>query len=414
MGSQWGWVLHTLAWAAFAIRPLSDVEMDEALVMASAEETSPPATSSARPRGALLLGLELALQGLFRVREHVVWVAPELSSHLRSAWPEHFGVGLSPEHYLSRACFALMAPRFQSHSLAHDARQAQPMPALSKYAIEYWMEHQLRESSAADSGGAAESFSAILETSPGFESNAWIRHLSSSHWSADVTVEARTKLQPDAIQQAFGIGPFEACHISYRMSLLPLNAEDNFDWILLGIAGRYLSEDAYIKMVLVVLNAAKQSITVQRTVASAESGARARLLTHQVVTEFVGKNFLDILLTAIAIGNATAIAEFLDKAPQHSLGYNGEGRPAGGLGTALQVACEYGDVEVVERILAGHQRMDPLALETSYPWNALHVACQQGRASLIEAIGRRRKNQTLDTPTSARFSPLLVTSARGL
>ena len=413
VNTSMNWMLRALAWAAFSIRPLSDIEMEEAVVIASDDEER---LLLSRPTKALLVALEFEFPGLFCVTKDGIWTAPELSSHLRSVWPGYFGAGHTPERYLSRCCFTFVSSCFQT-GLQIDT--AQQHPAILQYSIEYWMEHLIREIPAGrDRGGSIEKVAALLKESPGFGLNAWIRHLCASHWSASISDEVRAKFYPDEIRGIFGIGLSDACYISYRMSILPLNTEDNFYSVMFGIASKYLSEDTFVTMFLTALKTPSavnnKSSVLRRVLAGAKCHVSEHLIAISDVSEFAHQNFVDILLTAIAIGNTSTVKSYLAKAPQYSLGYNGEKRPASGLGTALQVACEYGDGEIVEQILGDYHDLDPQALEMSYPCDALHITCILGHSPLVEVIGHQHKTRGLNMITPARCNPLLVTSARGL
>lgn len=123
--------------------------------------------------------------------------------------------------------------------------------------------------------------------------------------------------------------------------------------------------------------------TLQRVVAAAPGDLRTQLL-KELNSNFLRQNFVEILLTSIAIGNTSAATDFLDMAPGYSLGH--KHADASSLGTALQVACEYGDTDVVNRILLFEGDASPFNLEESYSWNALHIACHQGHSSLVEVM----------------------------
>ncbi|KAK0717290.1 hypothetical protein B0T26DRAFT_675620 [Lasiosphaeria miniovina] len=394
------WVLHVLAWAAFAIRPLSSSEMEEALEIACSREGQSQARS--KPKRALLLTLELALPGLQRVADHVVWAAPELSSYLEGAWADYFG----EEDF------------FRPHSLS----------GLLAYATKYWIEHQRRVPAPVEGDAAAVeiTFSAVLETSPEFDADSFIRYLISQHWSADAAEEAKTKLQPSAIKSALAVYAFDACYISYRMAILPISAQDDLDWILLGIVGATLPEDKYVEITVNspgLINGIAQPSRLQRAVASAPSHLRKRLLARmeEFGPGFLDENFVEVLLTAISLGNSEAVAELISSAPGSPLGHAGADEPAAlglGLGTALQVACEFGDAEVFEKVLdrqgVGSPRCRSAEAGSILLLECHPRACQHGRDALVGALATRYRNAALNTAASVELSPFRVASARGL
>lgn len=432
------WALRAMVWASFAIRPLSRIEMEQALEIVCADERSIPIEMQ---HGRILLhALELALPGFFSITDDVVSVPPQLVLRLSGIWAKHPGCSLNPELHLARTCFALAAARFQERSPAatthpesktkaaadHGATEppssnsSKAHRAIIEYATRYWIEHHLRGTR--DASNAGEAFRGTLDGNPLFNRNSWIQHLASSYWSPDIGEGLRDKIHPDVVQKTFELSSWDACYISFRMATLPLAAEDDFDWLFLGIASERLPEDAYFNMILSVqetlYHTCRQSSMLQRVIAAAPSSLRARLLTKFDSGDFLRKSFVEILLIAIAIGNESATIELLTMAPDYALGHKQEDAGPSSLGTALQVACEYGDSDVVKRILNFSGDLSPLPLEESYPWNALHVACHQGQASLVADLMQsaqfRNGNQTLDTDPPSQFSPLLITSARGL
>jgi ankyrin repeat protein len=444
------WVLRAMAWVSFAIRPLSRIEMEQVLEVLCAEERSIPVEMQ---RGKILLrALELSLPGLLSIAEDAVWVTPNLRPSLSSIWAKHLSDSPTPELYISRACFAMTAAHFQERSptttnhpeseIDASADSVAPAPSNSnsaksqqqgilppqhtagqvivKYANRYWMEHHLRAT--LDVSGADDLFRQTLDTSPHFDRNAWIQHLASLYWSPDIGEGLRTKVQPNAIQQNFELSLFDACYISFRMATLPIAIEDDFDWLLLGIASKRMPETAYFNIILKVretLSDTSLTSTLQRVVAAASVNLRERLFKEFDSVDFLRNSFVEILLTSIAIGNTSAATDLLDMTLSYSLGHKQQDAVVSSLGTALQVACEYGDSDVVKKILQFEGAASPFHLEGSYPWNALHVACHQGYSSLVEDLveslqGFENKNRTLDAGPPSQFNLLLITSARGL
>ena len=143
------------------------------------------------------------------------------------------------------------------------------------------------------------------------------------------------------------------------------------------------------------------SETLTRVIAAASDEHSTKLFAAH--DDFLCENALQILLTSIAVGNVSAVTYLLARTPVALLGTShGEGSIY--LGTLLQVACEYGDSELVAEILDSNSAW--FSLERSFHWNALHVACHLAWATIVDRLSQLK--------WSCSYSPLHTTSGRGL
>lgn len=424
------WALHAMAWISFAIRPLSRVETQEVLEVLCADERSIPAEM--QDGEVLLRTLELALPGLLFITEEAVWAPPQLGARLSGMWATHISCSPNPKVYLARRCFTLavdflqkcptptpMRLECESKTEDHDgtpetanAKTLKNHELIVRYAVRYWIEHHLRGTRPA--GTTKDDFRKTLEQNPLFEPKAWIQYLTALYWSPNIADNVRDTMQPGFLRKAFDLDLFDACYLSFRMSTLPLMVSDNSDWLLLGIASRSLAEDAYFNMVLKIREKLSAS-TLCRVFAAAPSTLLARFVSEPDSHDFLRTGSVEILLTAIAIGNTSVTTNLLEMGIDTTLGHKQEDVGTSSLGTALQVACEYNNLGVVEKILSISGDLSPFSLEESYPWNALHVACHQGHENLVKLLnGRKELKPTLRKGPPSQLNPLLITSARGL
>ncbi|KAI1122221.1 ankyrin repeat-containing domain protein [Nemania abortiva] len=441
------WVLHAVAWIACAIRPLSQVEVEQMLEMICFEEKSLPI--EIQHGDALLQILESSLSGFLYVSEDTIRASEELSASLAPVWTKH-GLLLNPELYVAQSCFTAAASILGGNSsegagcctlAAHKLEVQEPgdsgflagtakthecatghlryssRQAIAEYGARFWIQHQHRAScSMARFDNTSQG---TLEISPLLNRKAWVRHFTSHNWSESIDAAWRAKINPDFMEQTYKLNPLDACYISLGLATLPLTPDDNLDWLFLSIASERLSEDAYVKLVMGVvqsLPAESRDSILCRVLSVASADLRSKLLVEYDDRDFFQRNLLGILLTAIATGNTTTVTELLTSAPNIKLGHGSEqeGDPnAFYLGTALQVACEYGDLDVA-RVLDFEQNDYLLELERSYRWNALHVACHQGHADLAKVLIDQSREHRVQILDPKQYSLLLVTSAHGL
>ncbi|KAF2964278.1 hypothetical protein GQX73_g9295 [Xylaria multiplex] len=443
------WALRTTAWIVYAVRPLSRLEVEQISELICTEEASLPV--GMQHGNALFRILEYSLSGFLHVSEGAVCACPELESGLRSVWAK-CALALDPELYVAQQCFSIAASLFQGNNpgtasylasatpdtampgvLGQDGNHspvtavntygdlAQPLthlygPAIKEYATRFWIQHQHSLTSRMDE--ASDYSRGNLDTHPLFDRNAWVRHLISSNWSKDTETIWGPKVQPEFMEQAYQLSPFDACYISFRLATLPLAPEDDFEWLFLSISGEYLPEDAYIRLIMNVVgqlsNTSRDSM-LQRIIGTATPDLRSKLLA-EYYCDFFQKNFLEILLTAIATGNNIAVTEMLNQGSNLMLGHSSKQKECSEhrLGTALQVACEYGDINIVQSLLSVKGKESPSELEMLYHWSALHVACHQGHSDIVEAFINQLTNPTIQQLIRGQYCLLLVTSAHGL
>ncbi|KAI1424165.1 ankyrin repeat-containing domain protein [Xylaria sp. FL1777] len=441
------WVLRATAWIVYAVRPLSRLEVEQISEIIYTKEASLPV--GMKHGEALFQILEYSLSGFLHVSEGAVWVSPELDSGLRSVWAKR-AFPLDPELYVARQCFSIAASLFPGNNSGAARCQAsatpdtavlgvlgqggdncsvtavntyedlvRPLtssyrPAVEEYVTRFWIQHQ--QSLASRMVEASDYFQGILDTRPLFDRNAWIQHLISSNWPKDIETSWGPKVQPEFMEQTYQLSPFDACYISFRLATLPLALEDDFEWLFLGIAREYLPEDAYIRLVMNVvsqLSDTSRDSMLQRVIGAATPDLRSKLLA-EYDGDFFQKNFLEILLTAIAIGNGTAVTEMLVSNVMLGHKPKEKGDSKHRLGTALQIACEYGDIDTVKSLLSFKGNESPSELEVLYHWSALHVACHQGHRMIIKAFIDQLTKHIIQQLNRDQYCLLLVTSAHGL
>ena len=240
--------------------------------------------------------------------------------------------------------------------------------ALFKYAARYWMEHYYLASPDLFLENA--SFRLLLSEKPQFDANAWAQSLALTYWSPGVSEDLRDKASPQNLEQVFGLRLLESAHISYR---IVTSLEDNFDHVLLGVAREIVAEPKYHNMVQVISKGHSKghgSEILTRFIATAPDEQIAQFfIAHDT---FPREKYLRMHLTSIAVGGISAM-EYLLVLTSVVPPENTQARGYSYLGTPLQIACEYGDSEVVAKILDLNNPW--FSLEQSFPWNALHFAC---------------------------------------
>lgn len=427
------WVLRAVAWISFAVRPLSRLEAEQVLEVLCGNETSIPTDMKL---GAELLNLlELILPGLLFIEHQALWVPPQLKLKLASIWDARSHE--NPDSFIAASCFNLAMNFFkkqldvkaepeactQKHEDLDAAGTATPRAendraheAIANYAVRYWIEHQRRGTQYPEK--AEEVFRRLLESNPSLDLATWSRHIASCSWSCNIKDDKRQQIQPETLQSDFQLTPFAACYVSFRIASLPLTHDDNFEWLLLGTAIEHMSNDAILRKIDAVPTSKPNnlsSIMLQRLLATAGHSLRNQLISKFKDDDSFRHNFVGVLLTSIAVGNAQAVTEYLDMASRYALGQKYEEGKAWRLGTALQVACEYCDSGVATKIL-NLEDLSPLQLEKLYPWNAIHVACHQGDATMLNMLSEHDHSQyqALGQRTLPQYNPITIAATRGL
>ena len=273
---------------------------------------------------------------------------------------------------------------------------------LPKYATRYWMEYYSRAWPNLVLEDA--SFRLLLGEKQVFDLDAWARYLASTYWSSEIGEDLRNKALPHTLERVFKVSLLESSYLSYRIVTLPLSLEDDFDCLLLGLTSEIVEEVKFYDMVEITCKDLSQSTcsgTLTRVIATALDDRKTKLVAAH--DDFLRENALQILLTSIAVGNVSAVAYLLARkvvAPPDETQTDW----SSSLGTPLQVACEYGDSELVTEVLKMGSPW--LSLERSYPWNAMHLACHLAWAKIVDTLSHLQWSWT--------YNPLLVTSGRGL
>ncbi|KAI0474550.1 ankyrin repeat-containing domain protein [Xylaria cf. heliscus] len=443
------WVLRATAWIVYAVRPLSRHEVEQISDIICAEEASLPV--GMQHGEALFQILEYSLSGFLHVSEDAVWASPGLGSGLRSVWAKS-ALALDPELYVAQQCFSIAASLFQRNNIGVASCPAPVTPdtavpevpgqddndrsvtavntyedsvppltrsygrAIEEYVTRFWIQHQ--HSLTSRLGEVSDHSQGTLDTRTLFDCNAWIQKLTSSNWAKDIETVWGAKVRPEFMEKTYQLSPFDACCISFRLATLPLGLEDDFEWLFISIAKEYLREDAYIGLVMNVvgqLSDTSRDSMLQRLIGTATPDFRSKLLA-KYGTDFFQENLLEILLTAIATGNSTVVTEMLGSASNLALGDKPKQKEDSQhrLGTALQIACEYGDIDIVQSLLSLKVNESALELEVLYHWSALHVACHQGYRVIVEAFMDQSTKHTIQLLNRDQYCPLLVTSAHGL
>ncbi|KAI1121868.1 ankyrin repeat-containing domain protein [Nemania abortiva] len=436
------WVVRAVAWISFAIRPLTIIETQQALNIICCEEH--PFLVGMRNGEALLNALEFTLCGILNITESVVWISRKIASDIGRIWAKYLPEVPNPELYIANICLSHAAAELaivsSSTSVEHPENkterylgsgddesisvnavknqgfQSSHSQTISKYAMRYWFEHYRRAT--ADLVDPNEALRTAMGAHPKFDQDVWIQHLVSSFWSPEVGQELRTNVQPRTIEKNYGVTAFVACDISLRMAILPFSPEDCFEWLLLTVAGEILPEGTYFDFVLKVVKTFSENhlvLTIQRLIAASRAHMTDRLIEHFDNLDLLQGNSVGLLMNCIAVGNTNSVTKFLEMAPKLQVSRKPEDHYTSDLGTALQVACEYGDSDVVNQILSHRVDTSVLDCEASYPWNALHIACYHGYKYLVEKfIEKGQDARTLTTNSPPNHCPFLITSARGL
>jgi ankyrin repeat protein len=432
------WVIRAVAWIKYAIRPLSRVELQRILEIECAREDRCSIQEDFRCGDVLFSVLQRALPGVLWICDEAVLLRQDLE-YSSYDWFEYFPNKDDPDMYIAKTCLDILQSVFEKSSQAAQTStdtevkatrnatqtvkevggpeltpQHIPDQVISKYAARYWMEHYRRVSP--DLALKNSSFLSLLDKKSRFDLNAWAHYLVSTSWSSDISEDLRNKALPQTLEQLFGLGHLESSYLSFRIATLPLSVGDDFESLLLDIASEAMTDATYLDMVRITcesLSSGRLARTLQRVIAAAPSNLRDQLVkTHD---GFFHDNFLQIFMTSIALGNAGSLVELLAKTPVPPQDDEKAKEISDILGTPLQVACEYGDVDMVTEILKQDDLGSSLDMERPFRWNALHVACQLGQRKIVDTLTTiPGANRLIHSPWLPHFNPLLITSSRGL
>ncbi len=403
------WVIPVVAWIKHAIRPLSQAELSRILEIEWAK-TKVSSSHEAFASGEILfVNFQRTLPDLLWVRGDLIVLRQDFGN-FGQLWSRYLPDCGCPNEYIANTCLDFLeafSPNGAQETQATGDDEAKakginPNGAISKYATRYWMEHYYRACPNLVPENAP--FRLMLAGKLEFDQNAWAHYLATSYWSSEIGENLRNKALPQNLKQVFGLSLLESSYLSYRIVTLPLCIEDDFDHLLLGIASEIVEEAKYYDMVQVtckILSQDRCSGTLTRVIAGASDNRRTQLLAAH--NDFLRENSLQTLLTSIAVGNVGAVTDLLAQTP---VAPPDETQAEGSsyLATPLQVACEYGDSELVAEILKFENLGFPL--ERSFSWNALHIACHLAWGNIVDTLSHRK--------WSCSYNPLVITSVRGL
>ena len=383
------WVIPVVAWVKHAIRPLSQAEVKRTIEIEWAN-TNVGSIQEDCPSGEILfINLHRTLPDLFWIRGDLIFLRQEFEN-FDEIWSQHLHDSGCPDKYIANRCLDYLEGVFQNSAqwtpaTGDDEAQAKENirdGVISNYVIRYWMEHYYR----ARPNLVLEdiSFRLLRGEKQGFDLNAWAHYLASIYWSSEICGDLWNKALPQTLVQVFTVSLLESSSLSYRIVTLPLSLEDDFDCLPLGLASEIVEEVKYYSMVEINckdLSQSNCSETLTRVIAAGSDNRRTRLIA--VHEDFVREDALQILLTSIAVGNVSAVAYLLARIPAAPLDET-QAAWSYSLGTPLQVACGYGDIELLTEVLKMESSW--ISLERTYPWNTLHVACHLAWAKLVDTL----------------------------
>ena len=402
------WVIPVVAWIKHAIRPRSQAELKRILEI---EWNRLSSIYGVCPSGEILfVNLQRTLPELLWIRGDMVVLRQDFES-FGQIWRRHYSDRGCPDKYIAKVCLnnignaTFQRSTHKTSTTGDDKAEARGNyfdGCLFKYAARYWLEHYYLASP--DLVLEDASFRSMLDEKWSFNLGAWVQYLASNYWSSRIGEDLWDKASPQTLEQAFGISLLESAYLSYRIATLPLSLEDKFDHLLLGIAREIVAEPKYYDMVQVICKDLSQeygSETLMRVIAAAPDNQITPLFTAH--DAFLRENSMETLLTSIAVGNISAVKYLLVRTPVVPPDQTQAGASSY-LRTPLQVACEYGDSEVVAKILDLDNPW--FSLERSCPWNALHVACHLAWGNIVGKLSHLK--------WSCSYNPLVITSGRGL
>ncbi|KAJ3567897.1 hypothetical protein NPX13_g6607 [Xylaria arbuscula] len=441
---NWGmnWVLQAVAWIYFTIHPLSITETQHALeIIYYGKRSNPLKDVNGR---SLLQALELVLGRVVDISKGLVRISRQKYPDLKRIWTAYFPHTPHPEVYVAEACLShavavlttnpdpVMSTRSEfgaeepishtgstaSANINHTAQGQQNFRLstcgnMTNYAMKYWFEHYCR--AATELTNAADLFCLVMSKHAQFDRDNWIRHLIACYWSTDIDLSFQKEVLPSVMETKHGLSPFFASDISFRMASLPLVAEDDFTWLLLAIAYDRLPEELYFGFVLAIIGGLGETTsidTLHRVVAASPEHLANRFISHFENLGLLRDNYTQFVMSSIAVGNSKLAIKLLAMKPKFRTLHKHEDDTELNLGTALQVACEYGDSNVVDHIIkSGIELSD----EYSYTWSALHIACYHGNKALVEKlVDQERRGKLPEGGLSLKICPLLITSSHGL
>ena len=403
------WVIPVVAWVKHAIRALSPAKLKRILGI-EWDKTAHFSIQEDRPSGEILfVNLQRTLPELLWIRGDTISLRQDFES-FGEIWSRHHADRGCPDKYIANVCLSNLQYVFQNSAQETQATGGDEAGVrgsifdgvLPKYATRYWMEYYSRAWPNLVLEDA--SFRLLLGEKQVFDLDAWARYLASTYWSSEIGEDLRNKALPHTLERVFKVSLLESSYLSYRIVTLPLSLEDDFDCLLLGLTSEIVEEVKFYDMVEITCKDLSQSTcsgTLTRVIATALDDRKTKLVAAH--DDFLRENALQILLTSIAVGNVSAVAYLLARkvvAPPDETQTDW----SSSLGTPLQVACEYGDSELVTEVLKMGSPW--LSLERSYPWNAMHLACHLAWAKIVDTLSHLQWSWT--------YNPLLVTSGRGL
>ena len=364
------WVIPVVAWVKHAIRALSQAELKRILEIEWDGTTQFPTQEDCPNGDTLFINLQRTLPELLWIRDDMITLRQDFESFDQS-WSRPRSDRDCPDKYIANVCLNNLRSVFRNSTqemvVTNDDEASVTESivdgVLSKYATRYWMEHYYRAYPNLVLEDA--SFRLLFDQKQGFNLDTWARYLASACWSPEISKDLRSKALPQTLERVFTISLLESSYLSYRIVTLPLSLQDNFDCLLLGLAREIVEEVKFYEMVEITckdLSQSNCSETLTRVIAAASDKHSTKLFAAH--DDFLRENALQILLTSIAVGNVSAVTYLLARTPV-ALSDTPHGEGFIYLGTTLQVACEYGESEIVAEILDSNSAW--FSLERSFP-----------------------------------------------
>ncbi|KAI4869951.1 ankyrin repeat-containing domain protein [Hypoxylon rubiginosum] len=442
------WVLTALAWAKYSVRSLTCAEFAHVLEIEIKSNSENKSLSHIIPiDGKLIIGI---LQSLFRgiqVWGGVIFVEWEPESVFNKVWEKNLPQYASPHHFIAESCLTLLEALYRknnhgdenNHSVFGKERESEVKPEIGssgntrrelcmpnqnasirdgilEYASRHWFLHW---SLASGNGGQGSQSSLpdlnILQSHPEFDADLWIGDLASISWCGVIPEELRSQISRNSLSKRFNLSATQALSLSFQLASTPLCPTDDIDSIVLSQMKPIVNCATFSRAVQEICGSGtysqEQYTHLLINIIAASTGTlRSELIsTH---SEFSQLNSQQILLASLAMGYNGEVKELMEATTALTPSNNiYEPTPIVSK-TPMEVACEYGDIDILKILLREGSPWRQMACPLRQ--RLLSVAVTQGYTEIVLFLLSIPETPPTSNVCSLDDDPLYLACARGL
>lgn len=425
------WLLVPAVWALYAVRPISQDELDEILSIYDVH-TSDDSRNQHQIGPKKFQDFGNILPGVLWVRSGKVGLLNAARRSFELLWDSYFSDFRSPHQLLTKTCLMALLNAFKrfSNNFGRPARYINT--SFEKYAAKYWMFHLKQETDIdkKDDTGLEEP---LIEDFLRDDENtkAWLAHLQSDRLEnrerVDLEDDICCQIIPTTLSRQFRLNVIQAADLSFQLAEMTFRTASDITNSLLLIATETSNLDMTREILLT------DSWTCDRVAVCRAIAAAPETICNEIFKEEVSlleSNFDRILLTSIILGHKTAIDFLLQKHQQQmksSLKSEDDKRLWGvalseNLPTPLQVAIQFSATDVIDKLLQPDAPWWDIEESSTGPeaWNSLHYAAAGGCEEILAKILRHLefseptvRRRMMNAKTSFGNTPLLLAVCQG-